>query len=376
MQARRELLDSARVDRDHSENRLTELLATVLDTHEVFTGSLLRHLGLTTGSTYEVSTQVAVAEGCRPDMEIVALDSAGAATARIWSEHKVGAGFRDQQREDYLAALEDTLVPGKLLVIAAAREAVDMEGDAPGWVSMTWSEIAHLANLAGQRVSEDRMWREGALAPTAEARQRLLHEFIWYLEEEGLAVLNPINDHVIGAFAEAGEAFKVLFELAERSTEELGDYKGADIEYDDENFQQVWVHFDVPGSSWLIGLKNAGWNGYAELHFNVRDEWSLEPKGSPAIGIGYTIDPALHDALSANVDWVRRLEAEGFGLRVVEGWLRCYRTKQLSDLAADHDTLSGQIESLKSWVSAGLGQLEELAPEPIAWPKPRRRGPR
>jgi hypothetical protein len=70
------------------------------------------------------------------------------------------------------------------------------------------------------------------------------------------------------------------------------------------------------------------------------------------------------------------LEAEEFGLRVVEGWLRCYRTKQLSDLAADHDTLSGQIETLKSWVSAGLGQLEELAPEPITWPKPRRRGPR
>jgi hypothetical protein len=93
---RRELLDSARVDRDHSENRFPQLLATVLEAHDGFVEALAGAstclLGIATRS------QVTVAAGCRPDMEIVALDPAGAAVARIWSEHKVGVGFRDRPR--------------------------------------------------------------------------------------------------------------------------------------------------------------------------------------------------------------------------------------------------------------------------------------
>src|SRR4051794_40425903 len=100
--AREELLDAALTYSNGSENRLTEVFATVLEVHEKFARALFDRVGIALPDDvrFQAFTQKAVAEGARPDMVVRALDGPHL-VAQLWSEHKVGGGgFRDTQLED------------------------------------------------------------------------------------------------------------------------------------------------------------------------------------------------------------------------------------------------------------------------------------
>ena len=94
------------------ENRLTAILATVLDQHWGFASALFERVGLPSGDVYEAYTEEWVTPDRRVDMQVLAKDRQGAVVAQVWSEHKrMGGAFGTTQREDYLGALERE--PGK-----------------------------------------------------------------------------------------------------------------------------------------------------------------------------------------------------------------------------------------------------------------------
>jgi hypothetical protein len=206
--ARQELLDSALTYFDGSENRLTEVIATVLEAHEGFARALFDRVGidLPDNVRFTAFTQKAVAEGARPDMVLLARKGQ-LLVAQLWSEHKIsGGGFRDRQLEDYRDALaregSQTVLLGIVADATQSEESLD-------WHLLTWQEVAELANSVGTSWAAadgaGRDWRTSALEPTAPARQRLLHEFIWYVEEENEAVVNPLDNENLQAFQKAAE---------------------------------------------------------------------------------------------------------------------------------------------------------------------------
>ncbi len=119
------------------EDRLTEILATVLDASDELAAALFDEVGLPVGERFQVFTQVRVTKTDRPDMLVHSLEPGGTVVSRIWSEHKVRYGFGDMQRERYLKALRDLSGDGKLIFVVADAPTAREEGD---WRGFTWQE--------------------------------------------------------------------------------------------------------------------------------------------------------------------------------------------------------------------------------------------
>ena len=82
------------------EDRLTELLAVVLDSHRPFARRLMREADLPPGDDVEVSPQVSTPGGKRIDLQVVSMDAKGHPLGRLWSEHKTGSAFSTYQSQD------------------------------------------------------------------------------------------------------------------------------------------------------------------------------------------------------------------------------------------------------------------------------------
>src|SRR4051794_9598804 len=157
----RETLIGAMTAKQGAEDRLTEVFATVLDTHDGLAAALFNELGLPVGQRFQVFTQVRVSPGSRPDMVLHSLDRAGAVVSRVWSEHKIDAGFGDLQLERYLEALRT--LPGKGELIFVAREAPTARVGAE-WRGFTWQEIGELVDRVG-RAWAGAEWLRRAVEP-------------------------------------------------------------------------------------------------------------------------------------------------------------------------------------------------------------------
>jgi hypothetical protein len=138
-------------------------------------------------------------------MLIHSLDQGGAEVSHIWSEHKLGSGFGEMQRERYLTAMRALRGRGELIFIVKDAPTSRKEGD---WRGFTWQEIGELAESVGRAWGE-RDWREKALAPTSPAKWRLLFELLRYLEnKENLAVVHALD-------ANNGLTYKLLDETVQ-----------------------------------------------------------------------------------------------------------------------------------------------------------------
>jgi hypothetical protein len=376
--ARQELLDSALTYFDGSENRLTEVFATVLEAHEGFAKALFDRVGveLPDAVRFKAFTQRAVAEGARPDMVLLALQGQHL-VAQLWSEHKIsGGGFRDLQLEDYRDALAKERSQTRLLGIVAG---VDSGPEGLDWGLLTWQEVAELANSVGTSWSTahgaGRNWRASALEPTAPARERLLHEFIWYVEEENDAVVNPLDSESLQAFQNAATTTEGLLTLLERA----GQHMAPEFEPEEDELagaddgSYYWQLFATPAGSWMNRIQEAGFEAYPELMAASDDLWWADSRGEPALGIGYTLDDRLYEALAADADWLGRLAHASVDLDIYEGWVRVFCTKPIADLLGEGATLDEQARALAHWAKQGLTTVGELDPGDFELPSKRRR---
>lgn len=223
--SRREVLDAVSSNEKSPENRLTELFATILSTHRGFARRLFDRVGIRLPEEsvrFEVFTQRLVAPGCRPDM-VVSAYVGNEFRGQLWSEHKTASGFREFQLEDYLGALNELRAgerarqPGSFQASLVSIVAHPTEEESEHWIALTWQDVADLANEGGH-AWEGKRWREAAREPDAPAQQRLLHEFLWYLEDkEGFAVTEPLSPKHVEALrlmADTTEAVEALLERA------------------------------------------------------------------------------------------------------------------------------------------------------------------
>lgn len=351
--ARESILDAAS---SHGiEDRLTEVFASVLAIHSELASAFFAVVGLPDGDRFRVRTQEQVAPGSRPDMLVEALSRNGAVVSRVWSEHKLQAGFQDMQRERYAEVLSTVEGPGKLVLIVRDAPTAREHGD---WRGFTWQEIGELIDRVGRDWGGSN-WRRLSLEPGAPAKQRLLTELIWYLEDKELAVVNSLNADNLLAYkltTETAHALQALLERAAQNAAPLIPDGGGD-----EHYATFWEQFEIPSGSWLERFTDAQVS--IELLASDRDYWSPERRDEPAFGAGFSFEAALHPSLSAHADWVARLDAAGFSCELWAHWVRVYKTMPMSDLLDAGTSLESQAESLGDWTRSAITDLNALDPE-------------
>lgn len=111
------------------ENRLTEVLATVLDAHHPLSAELFACRGLDPGVRVRWFTQEWLAQGCLPDMKARSENGRGAPLADLWVENKRQSAFRPGQMEDYRDALGDLCGSnGLIALVMNASKAPQSDG--------------------------------------------------------------------------------------------------------------------------------------------------------------------------------------------------------------------------------------------------------
>jgi hypothetical protein len=380
--SRRELLDALLKYPPGSENRLTELFATTLATHDAFARRLFERVGIALpedGVRFEAFTQRTVAARCRPDMLVSAYEN-GHLRAQVWSEHKTGSGFRDLQLDDYLAALQEARAhlragTGEFDAALTSIVAERADEDEPQtWTALTWQEVAELANQTG-RAWAGAGWADAALQPDAPARERVLHEFLWYLEQEGFAVVDALDTDNVLALRKAAETTFALETLLERVALYLKQHYEPNGLGSFEDGRLYYQLFDLPENSWARRIRTAGWRADLELLVAGDDAWSTEETGEPAFGAGFTLDEPLYEALAAEQEWLNGLAERELSLMPYEGNTRIFRTKRMSELIGAGETLDDQARALADWTRESFARVGAYSPGD-EWEPPRRRGGR
>lgn len=238
----------------------------------------------------------------------------------------------------------------------------------PVWQRRTWQHVAELADLVGREAQTDD-WRAAALRPESPARDRLLHEFLWYLEQEGFAVVRPLTLEDMDVFRRFEDTYNAVEALMMRTLDHLGPLADEGVGRDD--WGTFWAHLELPEGGWVTRL--AAFEHYVEVLLAPHDEWWPQGSGAPALAAGYTLDEQLHGVLSQNTDWVDRLNQAGFTFTVWDGFVRCWRTRHLADLLPGGNTLDAQAREAAQWAREAIADLAKLAPGDVELPEPRRR---
>jgi hypothetical protein len=356
---RKSLLDAA--SSHGKEDRLTELLATVLDSHHELAAALFEELHLPVGERFAVLTQERVTRASRPDMLVHALDRGGSVVARVWSEHKLGSGFGDLQRERYLEALRELPGEGELIFIVRDGPTSREEGD---WRGFTWQEVAELIDRVGRQWGQ-RGWRTAALAPDCPAKQRLLYELLWYLEDKDLAVVSALDDDYVLAYRLAMESLQAVGALLERAAQSATPLRPMHGGLGKEGITS-WEQFETPGGTWLERF--AGFEYGVDLVVSDRAFWSHDHRDEPAFAAGYSFESALHPALSARREWVRQLDTAGYCCELAFEWVHVYRTLPMRDIVGFGDSLQAQAQGVGKWAQAAIEELGQLDPGEVALP--------
>lgn len=382
--SRREVLDAVLSNEKSPENRLTELFATILSTHRGYARRLFDRVGIRLPEEnvrFEVFTQRLVAPGCRPDM-VVSAYVGNEIRGQLWSEHKTASDFRDLQLEDYLGALNELRARERVRQSDSFQASLisivnnPSEEESEHWVALTWQDVAELANQGGF-AWEGKRWREAAREPDAPAQQRLLHEFLWYLEQKGFAVTEPLNpEHVeaLRLMADTTEAFEALLE---RAAHHMAD------KY--ESGERDWLELDglaqlfaIPDDSWARRVQAAGWPAFLEMTVSGYDEWWVDSTGQPAAGAGLRLDAELYEVLSRERDWLAGLEGRELEFTSYGEVTLIYKTWPISQVVEAGETLDHQARALAQWALEVFDNVIANSPgdgwEPPV--RPRRRAPK
>ncbi len=373
------LLEAAYSYRVDGEDRLTELFATALSAHPGFCRELHEKLNLPGGERYLIATQHRVSPECRLDMRIEARSLDGATTSVVYSEHKLdGYWFSDGQVAREKAGLEAERAADKRLicVISAdelatlqaaepntpARTATAMDFDEP----FTWSDIAGLARQAGRAWPAPwggSGWADRALEASAPAAQRVLVEFLAYLEEDEVPEAISADDLLAFRIADQAQTkVESMLTLAARHVAAFPlSAEDEDTVYDDESSTGVpltCINFDLPEEHWLATDENSVLSA-AIATTNAGAPWADE---EPHVYAGLYIADEYATAAQADREWIAAAATHNLGALAYEPGLWIVGTRLLSDFTATGVTLETQAAALGRWLAETLATSAELGP--------------
>ena len=366
------------------ENRATEVLGTVLESHLGFANLLLTRLNLPTADQVEVWSQVDLGSHGRPDLVLRAKGPNGSAV--VFFEHKEpvgGAAWQPDQPTKYVRALRNELRAGgsgKLFVIASAEQAEKRvrsrvrgsdrgsalqlvaelregthAGDRPLTEYATWQEVAGVAFEAGQEAAAgDRDWLATARKADAPSSQRLLAELIWYLEEEGYGMTKALDPDAI---SQASSAFEFI-ESIEQLTQDVGERITArDAATGLIRVRGAYDTFRAPSTSWVERFGGRLYTGWDQATESACAHIPSLKTGELIFIVGaYASSDGLR-ALDRKADWQE--QARSAGLYIEDGdILAAYDAKAVQAL----ETLDQQGGELARWTADRVKAILALKP--------------
>ena len=361
------------------EDRLTELLATVLQHDQEAALRLAEAAGADASDlddvTVEVSTQESFVFG-RLDLEVLLRAADGTIATRVWFENKIWARFQPRQLERYGEALAERPGRGQLCVLAPAayeirQPTAEERARWGGWSTLTWARVAEV--LADAQFGALR--RKPLADRTAVEQLRL--ELIEDLRRKGLALMDPVG-HLdvitVGREAHTREVLEDLWNRAVQAVLDPGRYSDNGA-WDGGSF--TWSQsFEVAGGAdGLHGFADR-WltthEGWLDLLLSPDDFWSDDRAGEPAFGAGIIFEHkkgrTVRDDIGdpARAQWRADLREAGFSVLITgsDSYVRVYRTYYLAELLSAGASLDQQARAMATWVTRALDELLALPPSP------------
>jgi hypothetical protein len=371
---------------DDLEDRLTEVLATTLEVHEGFCRLLVDRFGLEDRAAhYEICTQKTIgADRTRIDLAITGHDLRGTTSATVFVESKYnparrlhGYWFHSDQYNRQRAALDRESGTKLLVGIASASDLDRLSGPEelrPDYdptekaydAVISWNEVVAIARRAGGEPG----WEQAARKPDALAAQRVLLEFVTYLNQEG-APMGAVDDDdifVLRRSAVAEERVERLLEIAGEAV--AGQVStGADVyevEADNESpngSARMWVTVEPPESTWMSELRDA------QLIVMITGaEYGEERSvGVPFAyaGLAWNAGKEGRDAISASA-WAAKAKSAALDLYWDGNMCSVLAGKPLEQALEGGDTLHDQATRLAEWASPAIRAAMKLPNPPDA----------
>ena len=306
--------------------------------------------------------------------------SGDAVVGRVWDENKLGARFHAGQIDRYGEALRakqrltsarghehDVALIGILGASPAAADAAAAQR--AGMKLLRWQDIAELADAVGRGGGST--WRTDALDAHAHAGERLLAEFIWYLEDwEGLAVTRALTDDDNSLLDRVERTLGAFEGLLARSAQQLGSYE--------PDGKTEWGDFDecaqlLSGPGWWSTL-----DAYLTLFVSGDDAWGTEPTGAPAFGLALSLPHGDADFLVEDAAWMDGIAGDGFKYYddPDRGWdPQVARQLPVSEVV-EHVEFASQVAALSQFARDALDALVQREPSDLSPETPvrKRRG--
>jgi hypothetical protein len=278
------------------EDRLTEVLATVLERSPALVASIAGRSGLSAPHRYEVRTQVRPPSGVRVDLEIRGFSEDHSPAWLLWSEHKTHTSFHGDQLQRYRKSLAaDPFADTKRLVAILLGPPTPSEREQAQRAEatlMSWGDIA----LACRRL---RTQGDDAVAEWID----------FFTNEMGEQVAEPLTAGGVDIAVQADALYVTLEDLTEQpmraacdelglpAPKAVGDYwastptAGWAAEHGVKLYMQYDVHGEVGGEpAFKIGFYTVG-----EDAANLAEDADLADKLREA-GLGVYADGARHAA--------------------------------------------------------------------------------
>lgn len=386
----RSLALAASSNKHSSENRLTEVYATVLEANRELARRVLGRVNLPWPVQYRVFTQETLPVSGKIDLILRGFDASGKLATVLYAEHKEPGGpWQTEQPEKYLRDLaRETCdgAEGRLLVVvgsskdvagrvrhrarsyvaSAAEEAARLAVEQPNRhiVFTTWQELGGLAEDAGlSRCPPGNAWREAAATPDAPAAQRILLELIWYLEEEGYAVTKPLTKEHLAIYHQAVEMDASIEALIAGVSERLTDDRIAGFRLEkpkrlraaDAADRQTFL---APARSWV-----ARYEGTLYLGFDEEPDTDRARQGFLAACAVVELPKRHAERLRERASFMNELNARELQFDVVDHGGYCWAKLPATDLL-QAATLEAQTERLSTWAKEAFARVLTLKPGP------------
>jgi hypothetical protein len=371
------------------EDRLTEVLASVLEVHQGLCRLLADRLGVQAQpERFVIQTQVGrVGQRRLVDLVLIAQDDQGTPLATIFVECKYNPTrkleaywFTQDQADRQRRALDEQ--PGQRILAGVCskgdfdrltgppdrRPAFDPRTAYDQVV--TWSEIRDLVVAAGG--DPDQKATAGSAA--ASLPDRLLLEFLTYLDLQGDAV-GALTDDDLFVLARVAQTVDRVDRLLWRAAETLADRMRAvdgspQMEFEDDEDSdettgapRMWIGSDPPEGTWISELREG--NLYIMVTGAEYDDEEEVGTATVYAGLGWNAGRAGRK-LTAGSKWEKAANDAGLGLYWEGNVCNLLAARPLQEIVSAGNTITRQGDVLAAWAHQSIAAAMGLPAPPDA----------